>query len=231
MIDVKLAQFSGPLDLLLSLIQEKKIEITELSISEVTEQYLGYVEQLSDDDVHHLADFLTVASRLLVMKSRLLLPQFFPEEEDEKSLEAQLKLYKLFADASKVINKQWLAPGRSAFHIEPARKAAGFVPPENCTAGSMANSMAKLLTRIAPLKPLPKVHIDRRVSVKEKIQEIRKALKKVKEVYFHDMISSQKNNSEVIVGFLALLELVKQQEVDLKQEETFGDILVHNAKH
>lgn len=226
MIDLRLEQFSGPLDLLLSLIQEKKIEITEISLSEVTEQYLHYVEQLEESRVHELADFLTVASQLLILKAKRLLPEYFPEEEDGPSLEEQLRLYKQFVDVSKQINKCWLSGRRSHFRIEPPRVADTFVPPERCTPDTLRQAMVFLVERLTPLKPLPSVRIDKSVSIKEKIASLREALQRVETFYFHEILHSQKNKTEMIMGFLALLELVKQQTVSLNQQENFGDILI-----
>ncbi len=227
MIAVQLSQFSGPLDILLSLIQEKKIHITEISLSEVTEQYLHYVEQLDDSRAHELADFLTVASQLLVLKAKRLLPDFFPDEEESgPSLEEQLRLYKQFVDASKDIQKRWLAAYGSHGRIEPPRASETFIPPGNATKESLYTLMHHIIERRTPPKALPSVRIDKTVSIKEKIASIQEILKKVDRLFLHDMYQGTENKTDMIMAFLAVLELVKQESVALSQSNIFGDILL-----
>ncbi len=228
---LKLQQFSGPLDVLLALIEEKRMPITDLSISAVTEQYLQHVEKLDAINPEELADFLGIATKLVLYKSKLLLPQFFPEEEeDEQSLQEQLRRYKLFVDVSKHVSGLWTKKRYSVFRVEPPKKQHEFVPPQKTTQDTMHKSMVQLLRRLAPLKPLPQVTVHKTISVKEKIQTIRQLLKKVKTVHFHDIVSSKKNKSEIIIGFLAVLELVKQQHIALSQNTSFSDIVISPAK-
>lgn len=230
--DVQLEQFSGPLDLLLGLIKDKKLEITTVSISRVTEQYLHYLEQIEEKNPEELADFLVIATKLLVLKSQELLPQFsVQEDEDEQNLVDQLRIYKAFVDVSKMINKQWLQPVQSFARCEPTRKPEGFVPPTNTTLDVMHKSMVTLLRRIAPPKALPKTHIDKTVSLKEKIISIRNFLKNRKTCFFFDVIDRQHNKTDVIVTFLALLELVKQKNIHIDQEDIFGDISITSIQH
>ena len=128
-IDVRLKQFSGPLELLLNLIGSNKLEISELALSEVTEQYIEYVEKMEETDVVSLSDFLVVAARLLLLKSSSLLPQFLPDEDEGPTLEEQLKRYKGFLEASKEINKRWESKHRAHFHVEPPHVPDEFVAP------------------------------------------------------------------------------------------------------
>jgi len=221
--------FDGPLDLLLSLLDEKKLDITVLSLSKITEQYLSHLDTLEERDTGDLADFLVVATRLLLLKSRSLLPRFFPEEDEGPSLEEQLRLYKKFVDASKKIHGMWQSGGRSIFRVEPARASEGFVPGERVTKDFMLASMKKLLKRLQPPKPLPKTHIDKTVSVKEKIKQIRSLLRRKKQTNFSDIMSDAHSKTELIVGFLALLELVKQRTVSLNQEKTFENIVIQRV--
>lgn len=224
-------QFSGPLDLLLILIADQKMSINDIAISEVTEQYVKYVEALDDDAIspEELADFLLVAAKLLLLKSKALLPMFMKEEEDGPSLADQLRLYKAFVDASKSINTLWLQPPRGYFRVEPMRKAEGFVPPANVTMDSVYRSMVQLVNRLAPPKPLPRTSMDKAVSLKEKINTLKALIHKHKNMLFHHTIGNLRNKTEVIVSFLALLELVKQQEILFSQETQFGDIFIERG--
>lgn len=223
-----LSQFDGPLDLLLQLIDQKELTVSEVAIGEVTEQFLDYLEQMDETKAEELADFLVIATRLLVMKSRALLPQFAPEEEDGPGLAEQLKLYKAFVDASNVLHEEWISDRVARFRKEPTRVTEEFVPPENVSTDAMHAAMVQLIRRLAPPKPLPKVTLHSTVSVKQRISQIRQSLKKSRSILFSDLLADQaKNKSEVIVGFLALLELVKQQHARLEQDELFGDITVN----
>lgn len=226
---VELAQFSGPLDLLLSLIKENKLNISQLSLSTITEQYLRYLDKLEKNKEEELADFLVIGTRLLYLKSRLLLPQFSPEAEEGESLEEQLKLYKLFVDASRKFNKIWRNRHFSFFRIEPLKKNKEFVAPANLSGENLQSSMINLLARLKPLKPLPQTTIDATISMKEKLESIRNVLKKVGKVSFFEILGKARNRTEVIVSFLALLELVKQKTVFLKQNTPFSDIAIEKV--
>lgn len=227
---LQLEQFSGPLDLLLSLIQDEKLDITEIALSGVTEQYLAYLEKIDEKDPNELADFLVVATRLLLLKSRALLPQLAMTEDEGPSLEAQLRLYKVFVDASKKMNRLWLAPARGVWRVEPPRKADAFVPPANVTLARLHGVMVQLVHRLRPPKALPHTTIDRSISIKEKIETIRSLLARARHVSFHEVISQSQNRTEIIISFMALLELMKLRAVALTQEEHFGDIIVERLE-
>jgi len=224
--EFKLEQFSGPLDLLISLIGEEKLDISEISLSVVTEQFLKYLEAIEEREPEELADFLVIATRLLLLKSKKLLPQFSPDDEQGPSLEEQLKLYKAFVEASKKFNKRWLEGNFAAFRIEPPKKAVGFVAPINFSLEFLQQAMLKLVLRLKPLRDLPQTLIDKGVTMKEKLDVIRNLLKHSKEISFNEVLQNSQNRTEVIVTFLALLELVKANSVALKQDDTFSDITI-----
>ncbi len=225
---LQLDQCSGPLDLLLSLLDEKKLTVSELSISSVTEQYLSHLDSLEEIEAGDLADFLVVASKLLLLKAKTLLPQFAPEEEeDEGDLLAQLRLYKQFQKASRKLNAAWEEKSNaSVFRVEPIRSSEGFVWPDNVSSDAMHKRMLLVIKRLKPLKALPQTRIDKAVSMKAKIDRIRDVLKQSTQLNFTDIVEQQKNKTDVIVSFLALLELVKTRTVRLEQDETFSDIMI-----
>lgn len=228
--EIKLEKFSGPLDLLLSLIKDNKCDISEIALSEVTEQYLQYLDKLEENKDEELADFLVVGTRLLFLKSRMLLPQFAPDEEEGESLEQQLKLYKAFVDASRKVNKLWQNRCRSVFRIEPPRKSVEFLAPINFSAVALRQSLWQLIKRLRPMAPLPQTQIDRAISLKERIDKIRKLINTNKKIDFFSLLENAQNKTEVIVSFLALLELVKQKTIIFKQENTFSDISIEKFK-
>ena len=224
--DIKLTQFSGPLGLLLSLVEEQKMDITEISLSTVTEQYLKYLEEMSEADADELADFLVIAARLLLLKSRSILPQLQPIDDNAANLTDQLRVYRAFVEASKNVNRRWLAPERSYFRIEPPRRPTAFITPANFILKKLRESMALVLRRIEPPRPLPSTSIDRRVTLKEKISQLRALLNKKNRYTFREILSEAANRTEVIIGFLALLELVKQADVSLHQDDNYSDIVI-----
>lgn len=225
----KTAQFEGPLDLLLNLIQERKLEVTDVALSEVTEQYLGILETMNEDQADELADFLVIASKLVLLKSKSLLPNFFPEEEEEENLADQLRLYKAFVEASRKLQARWLKGPVSAFREHPVLRSPEFHPPQQLSLEALHGSMHALIERLTPPKPLPKVHIDPTVSIKEKIQQLREKLQTAKQFFFHETLANQRNTSEVVVGFLAMLELVKQRSAEVQQESAFSDIMIERV--
>lgn len=233
MIDFKLQQFTGPLDLLLNLVGEQKMDISEVSLSTVTEQYLQYLEKLEEDpsadaqgNAEEMADFLLIAARLLLLKSKKLLPLLQPEEDEGPSLEDQLRLYQAFVEASKKLNKRWLSGARADFRVEPARRPKEFVPPKNLNQQLLQEFFLKLLQRIKPLPELPQARMDKAVSVRDKIEKIRALLQKAGQLSFKELLGEAHNRSEVIASFLALLELVKAENIILRQKKTFEDIIV-----
>ncbi len=226
-----LEKFSGPLDLLLSLIHEEKLDISEVAIGSVTEQFMQYLDTLEDRRAEELADFLIVAARLILIKSQALLPQFSLTEEDEgPTLADQLRLYQQFVVASRGLNTRWMSGRSAVFRIEPPRRATTFVPPSNVSLDALHERMVQLISRLTPPKPLPQTHIDRAVSMKQKLDHIRSLLSSKKPIHFRELLSAARSRTDVIVSFLAILELVKQRTVALKQDETFGDIVISKVR-
>lgn len=202
------------------------MSVSELALSEVTEQFLEHLSKLEDKRPEDLADFLVVATRLIFIKSRELLPQLDADEEDGPSLADQLRLYQAFVEASKKLNHRWNSPQRSVFRVEPPRRPVEFIPPKNFSTENLRASLEKLIRRLKPLPPLPQTQIDQTVSVKEKIEEIRKLLSRGRGISLFGLLKGSKNRTELIVSFLALLDLVKERGVLLKQAGSFEDIVM-----
>lgn len=224
MTEITLDQFSGPFSLLITLIEDEKLSISEVSLSTVTEQYLLYLEGLEEKKAEELSDFLVVASRLLLLKARLLLPQLMPEEEEGPNLADQLRLYKMFVKASRHLQSSWLSDATSYGRIEGLRPATEFVVPENVTLRAIHESMVRLLKKIRPAKPLPEVNIDKTVSLRDTIDRFKNLLHKMKQITFDQCLSEKGNKTEILISFLAILELVKQRMITLQQESTFDTI-------
>ncbi len=226
MYKIKLEQFEGPLDLLLKLIEEEKLDITTVSLAKVTEQYLMYLDQLKDIKAEELADFLVVAAKLLLIKSKSLLPLLGPDEE-EIDLEKQLKIYKEYLEASKLINK---IIGRKKFtyprEVSRAFMEPIFNPPPNLDTNGLKKIMLLILEKLSPLISLPDEVIERTISIQEKINQIRKIIESESQTNFCYLLNQAKNKTDIIVTFLALLELIKQETIIVVQEDIFNDIKI-----
>jgi segregation and condensation protein A len=150
-----------------------------------------------------------------------------PEPDDGPSLEAQLRLYKIFVDASKKIQKLWSSSDHGQWRVEPPRRSEVFVPPENVSVERLRGIMVQLINRLRPPKALPRTVIDKSVSIQEKIERIRSLFRQVKSLSFLEMVNESRSRTEIIISFMAILELMKQQVVTLSQEDQFGDIVIH----
>lgn len=231
MLNVSVQQFEGPLELLLKLIESEKLAITEISLARVTDEYLKKLEELSSlSHADELADFLVIAAKLLLIKSRKLLPNISGEEEQEiAELERRLKIYKEFHEASKALEKMWNAH-RIAFP-RPLRavlpREASFAPPKRTDAARLESVFRAVIAVQVISPPMQRLSFDSRISIQDKIAHIRSVLEKRVRCTFSHMLSDESTRSEVIVSFLALLELVKQREALVSQEKLFEDISIN----
>ena len=226
---IKLQQFEGPLDLLLGLIEGQKLEITQISLASVTEQFLSYMKGNTNLKPQEMADWLVVAAKLLVIKSKALLPalDLSPEEEQEAtSLAWQLYQYKLFKEAAKILGQQdakrrqgW---GRHTAFVEKI----SFYPDPNVNLGALQQVMRFLAKSLEEIAKLPRKVLEEVVTISEKIEHLQKIIHEKVVFKLKELMSGAKSKTEIIVTFLALLELVKQKILSVDQEAVFSDILV-----
>lgn len=229
MLAVKLEQFEGPLDLLLNLIEEEKLDITEVSLARVADQYLERLSQFSKQRrLEELSDFIVIAAKLLLLKSRALVPALAQEEEEEiEELKTRLKMYRAFIDAGKKIDALF-KKRRTAF---PRRQALihdiGFISPRSVTSSDLRGAFIKILQSIEAAKEKPKeIIFPSRVSIQEKISEIIALLSRRVKMTFSECLAGANSKDDVVVSFMALLELVKQRDVEASQKKLFDDIVI-----
>ncbi|MCL5774904.1 MAG: segregation/condensation protein A [Patescibacteria group bacterium] len=228
---VKLQQFEGPLDLLLSLIEERKLDITTIALAEVTEQFLQYIKELEHLDPTVLADFLSIAAKLLVIKSKAILPSlevenFDDEGESAADLESRLILYKKFKEVGKHL-KHLDNKRKQGFLKTPTfEQRINFFPDPTVDANRLHHSIQRVLNALKELDNLPKAKVKEAVSIQEKINLLKENLGQQVETRLSDLIKTAKNKSEVIVTFLALLELIKQRIFTADQEGLFEDVVI-----
>ncbi|NCF75018.1 MAG: segregation/condensation protein A [Xanthomonadaceae bacterium] len=229
MLKVQLDQFNGPLDLLLSLIKKEKLDITQISLEKIADQYLSYVEQLKNVVTDEVADFLLVAAKLIFIKSKALLPEEEKEEEDKEELLQQLKIYKQYLEASKKINKI-IIKGNFLFARNVKRRdQIVFNPSKNLKISILHKTFKNFLNNLEKDDfIIGKDKIIKKISVYDKIKEINFIMKKAKKFVLNQS-TFWTFKSEKIVGFLAVLELIKDQNILVKQEELFADIIIFNV--
>ncbi len=229
MYTIKLKEFQGPLDLLLQLTEDKKLDITEISLAKVTDQYLDYLKNLQDISLEDLADFLSVASRLILIKSRMILPNLELTDEEEQDIEAlqkQLEEYKKFKDLAKQID-EIVKFGNIAYSREKyCGLNAIFYPPKKISTDDLRLAFKKIMDEVALLDKLPEESIKLKISIEEKIKKIQEELLKKIKITFQDTVEKSKSKVDIIVGFLALLELIKQKLVAVNQDKIFGEITI-----
>ncbi len=224
---VQLEKFQGPLDVLLQLIEEQKLPITEVALATVTQQFLEHLRSLTDVNPDLLADFLTVASKLLVIKSKSLLPSIEEELEDEDAtdLTAQLFVYKQFKEIARYL-KTLEARNRTLYFREgPIEHPVSFFPDPNVSTRRLELAMQSLAKSLEEITALPKSVVKEVVSIAEKIRELQTFLAQKLEMRLSESIAN-KSRTEVIVTFLAMLELIKQRILSVEQESLFADITI-----
>ncbi|MBI4280931.1 segregation/condensation protein A [Candidatus Uhrbacteria bacterium] len=214
--------------MLLQLIEREELSITEVSLGRVTEAYLAAVRSSKNIFPEELADFLVVAAKLIFIKSRALLPDLESEAEEGPPLEDQLRLYREFVEASRQVRKMLRARRIMFPRQKPLTpRLPRFAPPPKLIPLDLAKVMAAVIRALEPFFQLPKAAIARAVSLQEKMERIRQLILERATMKFQDVLADAKSKTEVIVNFLALLELVKQRVLEVRQEETFHDIVVH----
>lgn len=227
MYQVKLEKFEGPLELLLELIEKEKLSITELNLARVADQYLEHIRDNQNIHLEHLADFLSVAAKLILIKSRALLPiiKFSDEEEEEiRDLAFQLEEYKKFKEASAKIKK--LALSGKAIYSKPSYFGirSVFYPPENIGAADLRDYFRKVLSEIPVASVLEEEVVEEIVTLEERISDLEVRLRNKVETCFSELVAQAKNKVDVIVSFLAMLEMVKQRMIQVDQKELFQEI-------
>lgn len=228
--EFKIDKFEGPLDLLLQMVEQEHLQISDVSLSAITDQYLEYLEHDADIPKEELADFLVVAARLLLIKSRILLPSVALDlGEDGLSLEDQLRMYKRFADAAKRIEAAIKLKRFMFTREKPPIQPGVFSPPRGLSVDRLAAVMREVIRAVEPVVRLPKAAVERTVSIQEKIAELRSLLRAQGAMSFHTFCRAAQSKTEVVVSFLALLELVKQRLVTVNQEELFQDIAIDHG--
>ena len=228
---VKLPDFEGPLDLLLYLIEREELDITKVSLAKVTGAYLEYIHILEQLQVDQVADFLMIASRLLLIKSEALLPRP-PEpkaEEDEDvgdDLVRQLLLYKQYKESARKLGDREAEGLHTYIRVAPPPKIEAKLDLSNITVDMLIKAVRNVLEVEPSSPPVGTVVKPFTVTIRDQMNLIERILRYRPDISFKRMLRRARDRVEIIVTFLAVLELLRRRKVDVVQEQMFGDILI-----
>lgn len=231
MFQVKTQQFEGPLHLLLELIEDQKLDVTRVSLAHVADDFLKHIDKKEGIDLGSLSDFLLVSSQLILLKSKALLPlfEFTKEEEVEiEDLEQRLKEYQRFKAVSQEIGKVRSLNKICFSKDEENFVSIGFIP-QDISKEQLHEVYVKILQEIPTKEELANHVMEEVVSLEEKIGQLGKTIEKRMKVAFHETIQQAENKIDIVVTFLAMLEMIKQRIVSVQQSELFGDIIIEKT--
>ncbi len=235
---IKTKNFEGPFYLLLSLIRERKLLINDLSLAQVTEDYLNYVNQLKSEQYlsagerfRQVSDFIVVAATLILIKSKSLLPDLDLSAEEESSihnLENRLKLYEFYLKLAEHVKNRF---GKKIIFppLERKNDTLVFLPDDQISKGRMMTLAHDVLDRIPKKISLPEVPVKKVISIEEMIRKLTERIQNSLEVSFKSFSGTARSREErvvVIIGFLAMLEMVRQGILHVTQESHFKDIII-----
>jgi segregation and condensation protein A len=232
---VTIDNFSGPLDLLLHLIKQSNIDIYDIKIEEITKQYLDYIETMSNMNLDIASSYLVMASELIEMKSSYLLPKKEKEvdeyEEDPKErLIKRLVEYRNYKEAIEKFHE--LEVDRQNYYTKPSSELSDFEKsnklPTDVDLSDLLDAFSKFLSRKEIEKPLNTKITNKEYSIQERSSEIKNLIKKSKKVSFNDLFTVR-TRSYIVITFLSILSLAKNNEINIKQDNNFEEILLYEV--
>jgi len=224
---IKTEVFEGPLDLLLSLIEKRKLFINDISLAVVADDYMAHIRAFDNLPIKDTAHFLLVASTLVLIKSKSLLPALTLTEEEKgdiEDLEERLRVYKRVRELSRHVKSRFgkhiIFAKMPAKHIDPV-----FSPDENTNAPSLLSAIQRVLTSLPEKEIIPRTIVKKIISLEEVMEKLTQRITASISMSFREFSETgKKERAHVIVSFLAMLELVKQGAISVRQEKHFTDI-------
>lgn len=230
---IKHEKFEGPLDVLLDLIEERKLHVSDVSLASVADDFISYAKQFEEFPVAEGASFILVASTLLLIKSKSLLPSLELTEEEKtdiSELEARLALYQKVRGYAGKLRARF---GKHiSFALEARERAPLFAPTPSTTITSLANAFRALLTNLPRAVLLPKVIVEKVLSLDDTIARLTGRIQASLRLGFREFAGAAgaKAKKEIIVSFLAMLELIRRGAIRVTQEKHFDDILMETEE-
>lgn len=245
-LEFKINEFEGPLDLLLHLIDKNKFNIFDIPIVEITEQYLDYVNRMQEENLDVMSEFLVMAATLISIKAKMLLPREEKEDEEEEDPRAELvrrlleyKMYKYASlelkdmnlDAEKNYYKPATIPKEVMEYkeeIDPA-EVIGDVTLAKLNE-IFTQVMKRTVDRVDPVRSKFGTIEKDEVRIEDKMEEIRAGIRGLKGINFKTLLEIQASKINIIVTFMAILELMKVGDITIRQDELFGDIIIDSLE-
>ena len=225
--------YEGPLDLLLQLIERAELDITAVSLAMVTDQYLAYIHQMQVP-ADEISAFLVVAAKLIQIKSEALLPRPAVREEGEEdlgeTLARQLRIYKRFKELSNWLDDRETRHLRTFLRVAPPPKVESHLDLSDITLADLMSAAEDIFAEEAEKQALGTVILAPRITIREKIALIAERLGMRPNITFNGLLGQKPTRLEVVVTFLALLELVKRYRVSAQQETLFSDIQIEKLE-
>lgn len=225
---IQLPVYEGPLDLLLDLIRKAELDITKVALAQITDQYLGYLAQASRYDLSDLSSFLVIAAQLLQIKSEALLPRppqrEVGEEDPGDALARQLIAYKKYKQVAALLSEREKSGLRTYLRISARPQVRQILDTDKYQIEDLLQAYLETLATQPIAAHLDAVVAPPSVKLLDRIRVIVSELRSKGRTTFRYVLSSAKSRIEIVVSFLAVLELVKQQQVQVHQSERFGEI-------
>ncbi len=227
---IKTEVFEGPLELLLDLVEKRKLLINDISLASVTDEYMAHVAKMQELSLPGTANFVALAATLLLIKSKSLLPVLELSEEEEGSieeLEERLRLYQIYRNASKVIAEVFGVSISHERQFVPVSKPI-FHPDKYCSQKELSDAMYRVVQELPTVEVKPRVQVKKVISLEDMITRLEERIRRQFKLSFKELVAGEKEKGTVIVSFLAILESVKQGRILVKQVDRFDDIeIVH----
>lgn len=229
---IKTQVFEGPLELLIELCEKRKLLINDISLAAVTDEYIKQVSEMQEKSLPNTAQFVQLAATLLLIKSKSLLPVLELTKEEEQiidDLEERLRQYQIYRDAGQVLAGQF---GKNTLYSRRfiAPKDPLFIPDSWCTLSQLHEAMWSVLQNLPKKEVKPKVQVKASISLEDMMASLQRRIETQLRAKFSDIRKEADEHKTVIVGFLAILELVKQGNVLVKQLGRFEDIEIELEK-
>ncbi len=229
---LKMTNFEGPLDLLLSLIEKKKLHISDITLAQVTDDYIAFIRSGQNISIENMANFILVASTLILIKSYSLISTLSITEEEKENiedLENRLKTYQRIKELAVYIKdlfgKQIIWSRETVKNYEPV-----FAPTGELTKDNLHSAIQSVIASLPKKEALPKVTVQKVMSLEEVITNLTGRIQKAFKMRFSDYVKENRHEKvNVIVSFLGMLELVKQGIIDVKQNLHFEDIEMESS--
>ena len=228
---VKTGSYEGPFDMLLDLIESRKLLVNDLALASITEDFIQHIREQATFPVEETADFIQIAATLLLIKSKSLIPDLMLTEEenaDVEDLKNRLAAYEKIREAARELSRIY---GKTVM-VRAGWRAPEivFTPSRDLSANALAEIFARMLsTREKVIEELPKARVKPLITIEEMMDQLAKRVQKSLSLSFKEFAGNAKMRVEIIVSFLALLELVKQGAVAAEQFDTHGDIRISHT--